>query len=186
MKIAYQGIRGSFSEVAAIKLAKQIGITEYELNPLTTSENVCQNVDDELSDYGVVAIKNSIGGEVRETKIALNQRSLVEVARASIPISQCIFKFSNDISINEIDNIASHEQALRQCNNTINSIFGNVKRTTIEDTALAAKRLKEKVFDSNTAVICSKRAGELNALSLIQEGAQDKEGNTTYFVLLSK
>ena len=186
MKIAYQGIKGSFSEIAAIKLAKQIGITEYELNPLTTAENVCQNVDDELSVYGVVAIKNTIGGEVNETKIALDKRNLVEVARTSIPISQCIFKFSNDIPNEKIDNIASHEQALRQCNNTIDLIFGNVKRTVVEDTALAAKRLKEKVFDLNTAVICSKRAGELNALSLIQEGAQDKEGNTTYFTLLSK
>ncbi|MEQ3513535.1 prephenate dehydratase domain-containing protein [Pseudoalteromonas sp. BZB3] len=186
MKIAFQGIEGSFSEIAAMKLANQIGAAEFELIPMATSENVCKSIDEGSVKYGVVAIENSIGGVVSETREALNQRELIEISKTSIPISQCIFKFSSEINNDEIKFIASHEQALRQCENTIKTLFPNAEIKPVEDTALAAKRLKENILDPYTAVICSKHAGEINGLSLLQEDAQDRAGNRTYFTLFTK
>jgi prephenate dehydratase len=186
MKIAYQGLEGSFSELAAIKLAEQEGLAGYELLPVATSENVCHHIENGAADYGVVAIENSIGGVVYETKEALEKRKFEQIARVAIPISQCLYKLSPDIPDEQIKFVASHEQALFQCKNTISQIFPGIKKTLVEDTALAAQRLKEGIFKPDTAAICSKRAGELYNLCLIKEGVQDKSGNTTYFSLISK
>lgn len=185
MKIAYQGLEGSFSEIAAMKLAEQEGLVEYDLLPLGTSENVCRSLEEGIVKYGVVAVENSIGGAVNETKDALSKRNFVQISSVAIPISQCLFKLSDNIADSHIKFVASHEQALNQCKNTIHQILPNVERTLVEDTALAARRLKDGIFKSDTAVICSIRAGNLNNLCLIKKDVQDKSGNTTYFTLLS-
>ena len=126
MKIAYQGLKGSFSELAAIKLASQEGIVSYELLPVASSENVCRYLEEGTADYGVVAIENSIGGVVYETKEALEKRNFKHISRVAIPISQCLFKYSKEIPDDTINFIASHEQALRQCKNTIDSILNSL------------------------------------------------------------
>lgn len=185
MKIAYQGLEGSFSESAAIKLAEQEGLVGYELLPVASSENVCHNLEEGIADYGVVAIENSTKGVVYETKEALEKRDFEHISRVAIPIFQCLFKLSADIPDDTIKFVASHEQALDQCKNTIDLIFPGIQRTIVEDTALAAKRLKEGIFNPDSAVICSKRAGEIYNLCAIKEDIQDNSGNTTYFSLIS-
>lgn len=185
MKIAYQGIEGSFSELAAIRLAEQNGLVDYELLPVITSENVCQSVENGIAAYGVVAIENSIGGPVYETKKALEKRDFVHISKIAIPISQCLFKLSPDTPDEEIKFVASHEQALNQCKNTISHMFPDIKKILVEDTALAAKQLREGILKPDTIVICSLRAGELYDLCLIKEGVQNESENITSFTLIS-
>jgi len=185
-KIIYQGICGSFSEVAAEKLARQENIFKYDLVPAISSENVCYCVDNGNADYGVVAIKNSTVGIVNETKKAIEKRNLSIISVVSFPIVHCLFKFSEIISIDNIKYVASHEQAIGQCRNTIKSIAPKAKEIVVEDTALAAKKLNEGSLSSDTAVICSKKAGEIYNLCLIREMIQDCDTNTTYFALLSR
>jgi len=185
MKIAYQGIEGSFSEIAAIKLAEQESLVDYDLLPVITSENVCQSVESGIAAYGVVAIENSIGGTVYETKKALEKRDFNHISKVAIPISQCLFKLSPDTPNEGIKFIASYEQALTQCENAINHMFPNIKTILVEDTALAAKKLREGIFEPDTIVICSIRAGELYNLCLIKKDVQDNSENTTYFSLIS-
>lgn len=185
MKIAYQGIEGSFSELAAIRFAEKEGLVGYELLPVVTSEDVCHNLENGIAEYGVVAIGNSIGGPVYETKKALEKRDFKHISKVAIPISQCLFKFSQDTPDEEIKFVASHEQALTQCKNTINHMFPDIKKILVEDTALAAKKLREGILKPDTAVICSIRAGELYELFLMKEGVQDESENMTTFSLIS-
>ena len=53
----------------------------------------------------------------------------------------------------------------------------------IEDTALGAKMIAEDEFLPNTAVVCSKIAGELYGLDLIEENIEDSPDNETTFGL---
>jgi len=184
MKIGYQGTEGSFSEIAAEKLIERESLTNCELIPLASSENVCKGLEDGNIDFGVVAVENSIGGEVFETKKAFQSREIHQISSVAIPISQCLFKKTRQIKDNDLHFVASHQQALMQCKDTLQNILKDYQTVTVEDTALAAKRLANGVYEENTAVICSLKAGQINNLVLVQDNIQDSSGNTTYFKLI--
>ena len=112
MRIGYQGIEGSFSEIAAEKLIEKENFTNFNLIPMASSENVCKALEVGDIEFGVVAIENSIGGEVFETKKAFQRRKIQHISSVAIPISQCLFKKSNFIKTSDLLFVASHQQAL--------------------------------------------------------------------------
>lgn len=184
MKIGYQGTQGSFSEIAAEKLIEKENYSNCVLIPLASSENVCKELEEGNIDFGVVAVENSIGGEVFETKKAFQSRRIHEISGVAIPIAQCLFKKNDQIKNIDLQFVASHQQALVQCEKTLQNILNDYNTVTVEDTALAAKRLASGVYEENTAVICSMKAGQINNLVLVQDNIQDRAGNTTYFKLI--
>ena len=71
MKIGYQGIQGSNSEKAAKEFIKKNNLKNVELIPLVNSEQVVRSILEKKIEYGVMAIKNSIAGNVKETETVL-------------------------------------------------------------------------------------------------------------------
>lgn len=180
MRIGYQGIEGSNSENAAKILSKELKLSNIELIPLITSANVVKELNLKNIDYGVMAIENTIGGPVEETKNALIDMNISVLEEVSVQIHHCIFK-KYEISINSIRNVASHIQALTQCSKNIEKLFPNCNIIETEDTSIAAKYLKEGILSDNTAVICSKSAGNASNLELISENIEDNSNNYTTF-----
>ena len=180
MRIGYQGIESSNSENAAKILSKELKLNDVDLMPLTTSANVVKELQLKNIDYGVMAIENTIGGLVKETMNALLDVDISVLEEVSIQIHHCIFK-KFEISIESIENVASHIQALTQCNKNIEKLFPKCNIIETEDTSIAAKYLKDGTLPENTAVICSKSAGELFNLELIKENIEDNSNNYTTF-----
>eukprot|EP01027_Heterolobosea_sp_BB2_P020613 GEZU01029414.1.p1 GENE.GEZU01029414.1~~GEZU01029414.1.p1 ORF type:complete len:237 (+),score=67.82 GEZU01029414.1:25-735(+) len=228
IRIGYQGAEGSNNEMAARAMTTesnkrhQLSVLtkadhhdhdiEIELLPLFSSVNVVQALLRREIQFGVMAIHNTLGGNVEESQKALehleqqlqqrydnNEATYLykEVDRIRMQINHCLFK--HPMAANDrITTVASHEQALRQCTNSITARFGSdVRRLPTSDTAMAARILalsarrtstkSESGGDidyRNTAVICSKRAGEMNGLELLFEGFQDNPENFTTFVMI--
>lgn len=180
MRIGYQGIEGSNSENATKILSKELKLNNVNLVPLITSANVVNELKLKNIDYGVMAIENTIGGLVEETRNALLDVDISVLEEVSIQIHHCIFK-KYEISMDSIRNVASHVQALIQCNKNIEKLFPNCNIIETEDTSIAAKYLKEGILPDNTAVICSKNAGEISKLELISENIEDNLNNYTTF-----
>ena len=72
MKIAIQGIEGSFHDEAVQKLFPN---NEIELVKCDSFDAVTQSVKNEKSDFGVIAIENTIAGSI------LPNYNLVETGR---------------------------------------------------------------------------------------------------------
>ena len=182
MKIGYQGIEGSNSEKATFKFINVMKLDKesIDLVPLVTSYEVANKLKNNKIDYGVMAIKNSIGGIVKETNNVLNN-SLKCINTIDIEIHHCLFK-KKKIDINNIKKIASHEQAILQCKNNINKLFINkeLEFIYIKDTALAAKLLDENELDDEIAIICSKDAGTKYDLDCIYENLEDGKSVTEF------
>jgi len=66
IKVGFQGICGSNSEIAAENLTRKMGLSNVEFVGLVTSKAVIEALEKGLIDYGVLATKNSIGGEVKD------------------------------------------------------------------------------------------------------------------------
>ncbi len=183
MKIGYQGIVGSNSEEAASKLAAKLNFTNCEFVPLISSDKVVEKLIAKEIDYGVMAIKNNQGGIVGETKDAIEGKNLKVIETIQMPIHHCMFVKNENVDLNNIHTIASHVQAIAQCERSIIDKFPICERKSVEDTAIAAIMLKDGELTENTAVICKKTAGINNGLHLIYENFEDRKDNETEFKL---
>lgn len=183
MKIGYQGIEYSNSFFIAKQFIKDNNIRNYELIALTNSYNVYDQLLKNNIDYGVMAIWNTIGKDVIETKEVLKYNKLLVVKKYDRIINHCLFKKNNDV---KIIGIASHIQALKQSKNIIQQKYSNLEKIIVEDTALAANQLKEGVLNEGIGVICTKEAGINNGLFLVTEKFQDNKENITTFGIFEK
>lgn len=181
IKIGYQGLVGSNSEEAAKAFKVNLGLPYAELVPLKSSRNVVLALSNEEINYGVMAIENSIGGIVEESKQALESASLLISGSLSLPIHHSMFFRDENITNEDIETVASHVQALKQSSNLIESEFGKSELLEMEDTAIAAKMLANGDLNNNTAIICRKNAGEMYKLYLYKENIENDSSNQTTF-----
>src|SRR6266498_2232944 len=70
-RIGVMGIRGSFSEEAALEYARDNAFGEVEIIELLSTEGVLSAVEDGRIDYGIFALENSNGGVVYESVYAM-------------------------------------------------------------------------------------------------------------------
>lgn len=185
IKIGYQGVHGSYSESASQKLAKQLDLLGVEYVGLVTSQAVVQNLLMGRIDYGVLAVRNNLGGEVAETYDALAGRSYQIDGLCDMQIKHCLYVLDRNVQPDSVVEVASHEQALKQCERYLKQNYPNAKITKALDTALSAQQLRSGQLGKNVAVVCSKKAGELNGLALMKENINDEKSSTT-FIIISK
>ena len=184
-KVGFQGTKFSYSEKAAVRLVEEHHLENAILIPLESSWNVAERLRSGEIDYGVVALQNTVGGDVKETEEAFLTSEWVTKCKVIIDINHCLFSKSPSISVDKITKVASHEQALRQCKNSISKIIGKVEFVEETDTANCARLLAEGQLPESCAVVCSKEAGEARNLHLLAAGIQDHKNNRTEFALLS-
>lgn len=182
IKVGYQGMDGSFCESV---LSKFFDI-EHIPKPkgLVTSKEVVFHLLEEKIDYGVVAGTNSIAGRVRETCKALEEaKDKVQIIEAiSMPVHQCLFIRQN-VDIKDIKSVASHIQALKQCENTLQELIPGFRVEKQVDTAISAMLLSKEILPRDTAVVCSKEAGEKYNLKLVKENIEDETSITEFWLL---
>jgi prephenate dehydratase len=82
----------------------------------------------------------------------------------------------------QIDRIASHQQAIRQCRMWLRHNFPTTLVTEEADTAEAARMLGAGELPPTTAVIAAERCAELFGLRVLERRIQDLKFNFTTFV----
>lgn len=185
IKIGIQGIQGSFSEIAAQQFITKQAISDYKIEYLVSSENVLHAVENNLVDFGVFAMENAQGGIVIESLIALTKHCCHIVDMFHIPISQNLIALPG-ITKEDITEIHSHQQALRQCKDYLAAHFPNCSLIEEDDTAASAHRLQAGTLPKTAAVIASKPCATLYRLNLLIEDIQDlKEANLTLFLAVT-
>lgn len=183
-KIGYMGIEGSFSEIAAEKLAKQTGLTNAEYVPMTNAQNILQALQEKNIAYGVLAVRNSSVGPVSEFVETFQNISYEILGEYTLPIHHCLFKKSTDIPIKQLTSVASHPQALAQTRQNRGKNYPSLIEQYAADTALAAQWLACGKLPEDTAIICSEKGGNLWGLDLIARNIEDSDENHTIFWLL--
>jgi len=183
IRIGYQGVEGSNSERAALEFARKRDFKSYQLLPLVSSFNVLDNVIKNRVDYGVVAVLNSSGGIVKESKIVLDHLNITKKDEVTIPIHHYLFVKNSTITISNINTLVSHPQAFKQCKNTLKVNYSKIKLLNDEDTATAARKLSLGIIETNCGVLCRKNAGEMNNLFLLKSNLEDTKDNKTTFYI---
>ena len=183
--IGIQGIEGSFSEEAAKSYCQKFGITDFELAYLVSSMNVLDGLTEKTIDTGIFAMENAQGGVVIESVEALAKNQCKIIDMFYVEISQNLLA-KDHIALGDIEEIHSHEQALKQCKDYLAEKFWSKKLVEQDDTAKAAQDLAEGKLPNHVGVIASKNSAEKYGLNILESDIHDLKKNLTLFLAVER
>ena len=184
-KVGIQGLEGSFSEQAAKFYCNKFAIQDFELAYLVSSMNVLNGLNSNDIDVGIFAMENAQGGVVIESVKALAENNCKILDMFYVEISQNLMA-KDSISLGEIEEIHSHEQALKQCKDYLAEKFWSKKLVETDDTAKSAQDLASGKLGDNVAVIASKQSAEKYGLNIVDHDIHDLKKNLTLFLAVER
>jgi len=178
-KVAFQGERGAFSEIAAIKFFG----SSIEPVLCKTFEEIFKKINCKEADYGLLPIENSQTGGINEAHDLLLHQELFAVGEVKLKVEHCLIT-KDEINFKLIKKVYSHPQALAQCEGFLSKNLPHCQIIPVYDTAGSVKMISN-LKKNNVAAIASNWAAELYGLKIMRKGIQDNKHNYTRFLVLS-
>ncbi len=176
--VACQGVEGAYSQIACEKMFKNPFIMYFK-----NFEAVFSAIDQGLCQYGILPIENSTAGSVKKIYDLMIKHnfSIVRTFRLKVDHNLLV---NSGTKLSDIKEIYSHEQALNQCTEFIQSLPG-VNVIPVANTAIAAEMVA-KSGRKDAAALSSRACAELYGLTCLSASVQDKGNNRTRFICISK
>ncbi|MGE0402174.1 MAG: bifunctional chorismate mutase/prephenate dehydratase [Kofleriaceae bacterium] len=178
LRVAYQGVEGSYSHLAAQRrYAGRAGgalLAGHE-----TFRAAASTVLDGTADLALLPIENTTAGSINETYDLLAGGSLHITGEVVSAIEHCLLALPGT-TIDQLRVVRSHPQALAQCHDFFARHPGIAPRADV-DTAGAARHVAES-GDRTHAAIASAAAATRYGLVVLEKGIQSASGNATRFV----
>jgi len=179
MKIAIQGIKGSFHHIVAKKYFGD-HITLKECRSFT---EIPELLNDGLVDGAVMAIENSLAGSILPNYALIDEFDLSIQGEVHFPIHHHLMGLEGQL-LSDIKEVWSHPMALLQCRKFFRE-HRNIKLVEETDTAEVAKKIQEQQL-MGIAAVASKAASEIYNLNIIENEIQTRKKNYTRFFVLKK
>ena len=176
MKIAYQGIAGSYSESCAKEK-----YPDCETIPCKTFDECFEKANQDSKVKAIIPESNKTTGNIGVEYLIFKYRLNI-YAEHFYPIKHNLLGIPGS-KIDEITNVYSHAQALSQSSNFIkkNNLTGNVRA----DTAGSAKYVSVS-RDKTKGAIASELSSKIYKLDILMSDIQDDKKNVTRFLIMGK
>lgn len=178
-RIAIQGSIGSFHDIAAHQYFKD---EQIQLICCPTFEKVFDNIKQDPTVIGMLAIENTIAGSLLHNYELLRNSGTTIVGEHKLHIEHSICCLPED-SWETIHEVHSHPVALMQCRGFL-ADHPELKAVEASDTAGAAKFISEQK-KQGWAAICNASAARLYGMKVLQESIEDNKHNFTRFLVVS-
>ncbi len=179
-RVAYQGIKGSFSSMAA---SAMLGA---DFEALTTSRfrDIFEHVTSARADIGIIPIENALAGSVHENYDLLAEFNCSIIAEYYCPVQLHLMATGLLAGgVNELRQIISHPKALEQCSQFLEA-HPLATPVQFSDTAGAALHVKQ-IEDPRIAAVASEEAANTYGLQIVAHAIQNHAINSTRFVAIS-
>ena len=178
-KVAIQGIKGSFHDIAAHRYFEG---EQIELVCCDTFEEVFAHLRDD-ADAALVAIENTIAGSLLHNYELLLDSGATIVGEHKLRISHSIMCLPED-DWNDLVEVNSHPVALMQCRDFL-SRHNQMKVVEVADTAGAAAHISKHHLRGHAA-ICHKDAALIYGMKVLETGIETNKHNFTRFMVLAR
>ena len=178
MKIAFQGKRGAYSEMAIRQYFKNV------VNPVgfNLSEEVCDALENDEVAIGVLPVENSIVGNVAVNVDLLLQHHFFIIGEIYLPINHCLLARPG-VKLSDIKSVKSHPIALAQCHDFL--VKNSIKGIPEFDTAGSSELLSQSNITTE-GTISSSLSADYYGLEIVSEEIQKVNTNFTRFVIFVK
>lgn len=179
LKIAIQGIFGSYSSLAAKKYFSE-ETEKISFIGKSTFEEVVRSVEKGEADYAILPVENTTSGGINDVYDALIHTNLSIIGEEILHVKHCLVAIE-DVPVTNIKTIYAHPQAAAQCSMFL-SQFPDCTVEFFTDTALSAQKMKEK-NDPAIAAIASRQAAELFKVKILSDDIANQKENYTRFLI---
>jgi len=182
VRIAIQGIDGSYSSLAAKKFFAQY---KKEIIFITKKrfDEVAKEVEEGRADFAMLPIENTTSGGINEVYDLLLHTTLNIVGEETYQVKHCLVGTKNS-KVSTLKKIYAHYQAAAQCDKFI-STLPNCAVEYFADTAMSVQQISEENNPENGA-IASEDAANLYDMKILEKGIANQEENFTRFLVCSK
>ncbi len=176
MKIAYQGVAGSYSESCAKE-----NYPNCETIPCKTFDECFELANTNSSIKAIIPESNKTTGNIGVEYLIFKYRLNI--------FAEHFFSIKHNLlglpgtKKNDIKDVYSHAQALSQSSNFIKKYKFN--ENVRADTAGSAKYVSE-IKDKSKGAIASKLSAQIYNLEILESGIQDDIDNVTRFLVMQK
>lgn len=174
--VAIQGVSGSNSDAAS-----RLVLPGYELLPCMTFEDAFSALSQKTADKALIPIDNSIAGRVADVHHLLADASCFIIGEHFQPIRHALLGVKGS-ELDDVKDIYTHIHAIPQSRKLLKQLSATPH--PFPDTAAAAKAVAAW-NDKTKAAIAPPLCAEIYGLTILQDNVQDRDDNTTRFLILS-
>jgi chorismate mutase/prephenate dehydratase len=177
LKVGFLGPEGTFSQQA---VHKHFGHSAHGL-PLSSIEEVFQEVEAGNADFGVVPVENSTQGTIQSTLDMFLTSKLKICGEVELRVHQHLLNRSGRIE--DIERIYSHPQSFAQAKAWLRQYLPKVEKIPVSSNAEAARRARNA---DDAAAIAGAAAANVYGLKIVAGPIEDRPDNTTRFLVLGR
>lgn len=177
LKIGFLGPEGTFTQTAVFK---HFGHSVRAL-PFHTIDEVFQEVESGVADFGVVPIENSTEGSVNNTLDMFLTSPLKIAGEIELRIEQHLLGRMKGLE--NIERICAHEQSLAQCRGWLREYLPHVELIGMPSNAAGARRARD---EEGTAAIGPDVAADVYDLKTLVSSIEDRSDNSTRFLVVGR
>jgi prephenate dehydratase len=179
MKVAIQGIRGSFHHI----VAEQYFGKNIELVECLSFSEMPKLLNDDKVEVVIMAIENTIAGAILPNYALIDDYELSICGEHHLPVHHNLLAL-NGQKIEDLKEVYSHPMALLQCHRFFRD-YPQIKLIEDRDTASAAKRISDNKL-VGVGAIASNLAAKIYNLTILAPEIQTIKQNATRFFILTK
>ena len=176
--VACQGTEGAYSQKITDRMFEFADILY-----MNTFNDVFNAVEKGMCPFGVLPIENSTAGSVTQVYDLMEKHHFHIVKAARQRIDHRLLALPGT-RIEDIREVVSHEQALRQCGVFL-AAHPQIKVTAMENTAKAAA-FAAASGRCDLAAIASQECAQLYGLETLSDAITDTGNNATRFICIAK
>ncbi len=177
LKVAFLGPEGTFTQAAVFK---HFGSSVRSL-PMSAIDEVFQEVEGGVADFGVVPIENSSEGTVNHTLDMFLGSGLKICGEVELRINH--YLMGRMAKTSAIKRVCAHPQALAQCRAWLDDQLPDLERVAVSSNAEGARRARD---EQGTAAIAGRSAAEIYGLKILANEIEDRADNTTRFLVVGR
>lgn len=183
LRVAFQGARGAYSEIALLRYFDQVG---REVEPISMEHfrDVFEAVLKDEVAFGVVPLENSLMGSIHENyDLLLQYPDIRIVGETHIRIQHSLIGTQN-ATLDSVKTVMSQTPGIEQCRDFLNR-HPEWNVVPFYDTAGAVAQVRDGNDDS-VAAIAHARTADYYGMKVLRESIETNARNYTRFAILTR
>lgn len=182
ISVAFLGLRGSYSNMAARKYLSRFDATLVEHN-CDTFQQIFDTVESGQAQYGILPIENTSSGAINDVFDLMQHTSLSIVGELTQPIEHCLL-VAVDTDVSKLTTLYTHPQVYQQCSQYLKTL----PQVKVEFCAASsnAMELVAKQQRDDIGAMGSADGGALHGLKPLVTGLANQKQNMTRFIVVAR
>lgn len=182
VRVAFHGIQGSYSYLAARKHFSRLGDTAAFLGR-GTFEEVVKAIENGQADYAILPIENTTSGGIHEVYDLLLHSQVAIVGEEKYRINHCLIA-ADATALGDITKIYCRPSSVTECSKFLSQL-PQVQVEYLTDSALSLQRIREQKIPG-LAAIASPEAAELFGMQVVARDISNQAENFNRYLIAAR